>query len=160
MRPIIAVCIVFCCCRSLASETYRIVNASETVVAFSIIGNTAEYKLNLPPCSWVDVETDGDTKHRVIVLTETKNRKLQYTHVRFALIPDKHGVGLPIIFIDNSQSLHLLRLGKGSLVLLDRVHNRPVENEEILRAYRKSRGLQGWQGDGMPLVYEAELGTD
>jgi len=116
-------------------ETYRIVNSSDIKVDLIIKGNGNDYELSLEPRTWCSVVAEGKVEKRVIVWPQDTGRIRAYSHIRFNRIPDEHGIGIPIIYIDNANSLHLLSLGKGSLVLLDRVSNGVLDDKAVPNSY-------------------------
>lgn len=151
MRYLIGLSLLLICGTSQADTVYRVANATEDQVTFSVRGNGSVIEIELPANSWANVKTHGEAKNRVVVL-DKGDKQVQYTHIRFDRLPDKHGVGLPIVFVDKSSKLHLLRLGSGTLVLLDHVSNRELDDNSIPRAYSR-HGRFRYVGDGN----EAEL---
>lgn len=119
-------------------ETYRIVNSSDIQVDLLIKGNGNEYFIALKPKTWCSVIAEGEVEKRIIIWPQDSEKLRAYSHIRFNRIPDKHGIGVPIIYIDNARNLHLLRLGKGSLVLLDRLSNGVLDNRAVPTSYMQN----------------------
>lgn len=120
-------------------ETYRFVNSADINADFLIKGDGKEFLVSLKPLTWCSVRVEAKVDKRVIERMQEPTGDQESFTIKFDRVPDENGIGVPIIYIDDSNEMHLLRLGKSSLAVLDGETNDVLDDVVVPASYMRNR---------------------